>query len=97
MNLGNLLIVIFILLLFICFSVKSAVLKPITLVTTLILLTLFLVYLKKERFSDYIIISAQDMNEINMENQQYFIQLNLLKKLNTKLDSLLTILNRISG
>ena len=97
MNLGNLLIVIFILLLFICFSVKSDVLKPITLVTTLVLLTLFLVYLKKEKFSDYIVISSQDMEEINLENQQYFIQLNLLKKLNTKLDSLLTILNRISG
>lgn len=97
MNLGNLLIVIFILLLFICFSVKSLVLKPIVLVTTLTFLILFLVYLKKERFSDYIVISDQDMNEINLENQQYFIQLNLLKKLNTKLDSLLTILNRISG
>ena len=97
MNLGNLLIVIFILLLFICFSVKSLVLKPVVLVTTLTFLILFLVYLKKERFSDYIVISAQDMNEINLENQQYFIQLNLLKKLNTKLDSLLTILNRISG
>ena len=97
MNLGNLLIVIFILLLFICFSIKSLVLKPVVLVTTLTFLILFLVYLKKERFSDYIVISAQDMNEINLENQQYFIQLNLLKKLNTKLDSLLTILNRISG
>ena len=97
MNLGNLLIVIFILLLFICFSVKSLVLKPVVLVTTLILLILFLVYLKKERFSDYIVMSSQDMEEINLENQQYFIQLNLLKKLNTKLDSLLTILNRISG
>lgn len=97
MNLGNLLIVIFILLLFICFSIKSLVLKPVVLVTILTFLILFLVYLKKERFSDYIVISAQDMNEINLENQQYFIQLNLLKKLNTKLDSLLTILNRISG
>lgn len=97
MNLGNLLIVIFILLLFICFSVKSVVLNPVVLVTTVVLLILFLVYLKKERFSDYIVISSQDMHEINMENQQYFIQLNLLKKLNTKVDSLLTILNRISG
>jgi hypothetical protein len=96
MNLGNLLIVIFILLLFICFSVKSIFVKPITFVSVLVLLVLFMVYLKKEKFSSNTIVVSEDkLHTINMENQQYFIQHNLLKVLNRNLDSLLTILNRI--
>ena len=97
MNLGNLIIVILILLLFICLSVKSKVLKPFVLTGIVLLLILFEVYSKKEKFSEsYMIISEEKLNEINLENQKYLIQRNLLVKLNKKLLALETILNRIT-
>lgn len=97
MNLGNLIIVIFILLLFICLSVKSKILKPLVLFTILILLILLEIYSKKEKFSEvYFVIPEQKLEDINLENQKYLIQRNLLVKLNKKLLALQTILNRIT-
>lgn len=95
MNLGNLLIVIFILLLFICFSIKNTMVRPLTLITTVILLVLFLVYLEKESFS-VIMISESKLDDINLENQQYLIQRNLLKNLNKSINDLYTVIQRIS-
>ena len=94
MNLGNLLIVIFILLLFICFSIRAPIVRPLTLITTVILLVLFLLYLEKESFS--VIISKSKLDDINLENQQYLIQRNLLKNLNKSLNDLYTVIQRIS-
>ena len=52
---------------------------------------------KKEKFSEvYFVIPEQKLEDINLENQKYLIQRNLLVKLNKKLLALQTILNRIT-
>jgi hypothetical protein len=94
MNLGNLIIVILILLLFICFSVESPLIKPATLLITLFLLILFIFYIKKEKFSDTIVVSEEYLNNLNEETQQYFIQRNLCNKLSKKINGLSILLQR---
>ena len=92
MNLGNLLIVIFILLLFISITTKSKLVKPFVLLSVLVLLCLYVIYIRNEQF---ITISKEKMDEINLEIQQYLIQKKLLNSLDGKFDAVRTILSRI--
>jgi predicted membrane protein len=93
MNLGNLIIVIFILILFITITTKSKLVKPFVLLIVLVLLCLYIIYSRNEKF---ITISEEKMDEINLKLQQYRIQKNLLDRLDGKYESLITMLSRIN-